>query len=49
MRYFLFFFLAGCSLLTPKPSNELAEISERAMKQKEGVDIRITPVDQEKK
>jgi len=41
--------LASCSLFPPKPSNEIEGLAEEVMKRKEGVDIRIEPIDERKK
>ena len=39
-------FLAGC--MASKPSNAIEELGEEVIKKKEGIDIRLTPVDEEK-
>jgi hypothetical protein len=50
MMYLVFLMVAllfaGCS---SKPSNEIDALAEEVIKRKEGVDIRVTPVDPEKK
>lgn len=47
MKYFTFLLLlSGC--FAGKASNELDELGEEVIKKKEGIDIRITPIEEEK-
>jgi predicted small secreted protein len=38
--------LAGC--MPAKPSNAIESLGEEVIKKKEGIDIRLTPIEQEK-
>ena len=44
---FPLFFLSACYM--QKSSNEIDELSEAVIKRKEGVDIRVTPIEESKK
>lgn len=48
MRYLVILFLFS-SCMTGKPSNAIEELGEEVIKKHEGIDIRLTPVDEEKK
>lgn len=46
MKYlFLLIFCCACS---PKPSNAIEELGEEVLKKKEGIDIRLTPIEEQK-
>lgn len=46
MLFFTLLFLSSC--FSSKPSNAIEELGEEVIKKKEGIDIRITPIEEEK-
>jgi Ser-tRNA(Ala) deacylase AlaX len=44
----MIFFLSLSSCMTSRPSNAIEELGEQVIKKKEGIDIRLMPIEEEK-